>query len=130
MSDDSYFSANPSEMHTDLMGVYFIDINPGMESDFYAGTKKIKEMYKKSNTKNYFVIQTRMFGKGSQAVVLFPLPKGWASFEPGPNDDWSKMFKATFPKEDFNAWIKKFNSTQKSFESMVVKHRQDLSSPM
>ncbi|MEO8112056.1 MAG: hypothetical protein ABI594_18550 [Ginsengibacter sp.] len=55
---------------------------------------------------------------------------GWASFEPDPNAEWPKLFKAAFPKEDFKAWIKKFNGTQKSFESMVVKHRTDLSSPM
>jgi hypothetical protein len=128
-SDDSYLSANPAEMTTDLMGIYLIEINPGMAADFYAAINKIKEMNKKSNSKNYYIIQSSMFDKGSQVVVLFPLAKGWASFEPDPNEDWSKMFKAAFPKEDFDAWIKKFNGTQKSFESMVVKHRPDLSSP-
>lgn len=130
MSDDSYLSATPSEMSTDLMGLYLIDINPGMEADFFAAIKKIKEMYKKSNSKNYYAIQVNTFGKGTQVAVVFPLAKGWASFEPDPNAEWSKMFKAAFPKEDFKAWSKKFNETQKSFESMVVKHRQDLSSPM
>ncbi|MEO5649486.1 MAG: hypothetical protein ABIR03_06120 [Ginsengibacter sp.] len=130
VSDDSYMSSNPAEMHTDLMGVYLIDINPGMEEDFFAAIKKIKEMYKKGNSKNYYIIQSSAFGKGSQAVVVFPLAKGWASFEPDPNSDWDKMFKAAFPKEDYKAWLKKFNASQKSFESMVVKHRQDLSSPM
>lgn len=129
-SDDSYLPANPAEMYTDLVGLYLIDINPGMEEDFFAGIKKIKEMYKKGNSKNYYAIQVSAFGKGTQVSVVFPLPKGWVSFEPNPNDDWSKLFKAAFPKEDFKAWMKKFNSTQKSFESMVVKHRQDLSSPM
>ncbi|MEO6905891.1 MAG: hypothetical protein ABI148_05990 [Ginsengibacter sp.] len=130
VSDDSYLPANPAEMHTDLMGVYLIDLNPGMESDFYSSLKKVKEMYKKSNSKDYYMIQSNMFGKGAQAVVIFPLAKGWASFEPNPDNDWSKMFKAAFPKEDYKAWDKKFNSSQKSFESMVVKHRKDLSSPL
>ncbi len=129
ISDDSYLSANPADMHAGLMGLYFIDINPGMEEDFFAGLKKIKEMYKKSNSKNHYFIQTNLFGKGSQAMVVFPLPKGWTSLEPDPNADWSKLFKAAFPKEDYTAWMKKFNGTQKSFESMIVKHRQDLSSP-
>jgi hypothetical protein len=129
-SDDSYIAPNPSDMRADLMGIYLIEINPGMEADFFAAIKKIKQMYKKSNSKNYFTIQNSMFGKGSQVAVVFPLAKGWASFEPDPNDDWSKMFKATFPNEDYKAWMKKFNGTQKSFESMIVKHRQDLSSPM
>lgn len=129
-SDDSYISPNPADMRTDLMGIYLIEINPGMETDFYAGLKKIKEMFKKNNSKNYYTIQTSKFGKGSQMAVVFPLAKGWASFEPNANDDWSKMFKTAFPNEDFKVWIKKFNSTQKSFESIVVKRRQDLSSPM
>jgi hypothetical protein len=130
MSDDSYLPPDPAGMRADLMGLYLIDINPGMEEDFFAGIQKIKEMYKKGNSKNYYAIQTSAFGKGSQVAVVFPLPKGWASFEPNPNDDWSKMFKAAFPKEDFKAWMKKFNSAQKSFESLVVKRRPDLSSPM
>ena len=130
VSDDSYVSANSADMHTDLMGLYLIEINPGMEEDFFAAIKKIKEMYKKSNSKNYYFIQTSEFGKGTQVAVVFPLAKGWASFEPDPNADWSKMFKAAFPKEDYKAWAKKFNGSQKSFESMVEKHRQDLSSPM
>jgi hypothetical protein len=130
VSDDSYVSANPSDMHTDLMGLYLINLNPGMEEDFFADMKKIKEMYKKSNSKNYYFVQTSDFGKGTQVAIVFPLAKGWSSFEPDPNDDWSKMFKAAFPKEDFKAWLKKFTGTQKSFESMVEKHRQDLSSPM
>ncbi len=130
VSDDSYLPANLSEMHTDLMGVYFIDINPGMEEEFYARIKKIKEMNKKGNSKNYYLLQTRVFGKDSQVAVVFPWPKGWPSFEPDPNNDWPKLFKAAFPKEDFKAWMKKFNATQKSFESFVVKHRADLSSPM
>lgn len=130
VSDDSYFSAKPADMNTDLMGVYLIAINPGMEEDFFAAIKKIKEMYKKNNSKNYYIIQTSAFDKGTQVAVVFPLAKGWASFEPDPNADWPKLFKAAFPKEDFKAWLKKFNGTQKSFESMVVKHRTDLSSPM
>lgn len=130
VSDDSYLPSNPSEMHTDLMGVYLIDVNPGMDEDFYAGLKKLKEMFKKNNSKNYYLLQTLVFGKGSQVAVVFPLPNGWSSFEPDPNDDWSKMFKKAFPKEDFKIWIKRFNATQKSFESFVVKHRADLSSPM
>ena len=130
VSDDSYLPANLAEMHADLMGLYLIDVNPGMEDDFFAGITKIKEMYKKNNSKNYYAIQTSTFGKGTQVTVVFPLAKGWASFEPDLNDDWSKMFKAAFPKEDFKAWMKKFNGAQKSFESMVVKHRQDLSSLM
>ncbi len=130
VSDDSYFSTNPADMHTDLMGVYLIAINPGMEEDFFAAIKKIKEMYKKNNSKNYYIIQTSAFDKGTQVAVVFPLAKGWTSFEPDPNADWSKLFKTAFPKEDFKAWVKKFNGTQKSFESMVVKHRTDLSSPM
>ena len=129
-SDDSYLPSGPAEMRTDLVGLYLIDINPGMEDDFFAGIKKIKEMYKKSNSKNHYAIETSAFGKGTQVSVVFPLPKGWASFEPDPNGDWSKMFKVAFPKEDFKAWMKKFNDSQKSFESMVIKHRQDLSSPM
>ena len=87
-------------------------------------------MYTKSNSKNYYIIQTSAFGKGTQVVVVFPLAKGWASFEPDPDAGWDKMFKVAYPKEDFKAWVKIFNSTQKSFESMVIKHRQDLSSPM
>lgn len=130
ISDDSYLPPNPSDMNTDLIGLYLIDVNPGMEEDFFAGIKKIKEMYQKNNSKNYYAVQTGAFGKGTQVVVVFPLPKGWASFEPDPNSAWDKMFKAAFPKEDFKAWSKKFSSTQNSFESLVVKHRQDLSSPM
>lgn len=130
VSDDSYLPPSPSEMNTDLLGVYLIDINPGMEEDFFASIKKIKQMYKKNNSKNYYLLQTLVFGKGSQVAVVFPLPKGWVSFEPNPDEDWSKLFKAAFPKEDYKAWIKKFNATQKSFESFVVKHRADLGSPM
>lgn len=130
VSDDSYMPSNPAEMNTDLMGVYLIDINQGMEEDFFAGLKKIKEMYQKGNSKNYYLAQTSAFGKGTQVAVVFPLAKGWASFEPDPDAGWDKLFKAAFPKEDFKAWVKKFNSTQKSFESFVVKHRKDLSSEM
>jgi hypothetical protein len=46
-----------------------------MEEDFFAGIKKIKEMYKKSNSKNYYAIQVSAFGKGTQVSVVFPLPK-------------------------------------------------------
>ncbi len=129
VSDDSYMSSNPAEMGTDLMGVYLIEINPGMEEDFFGAIKKIKEMYQKNNSKNYYIIQSSSFGKGAEVVVVFPLAKGWASFEPDPNADWAKLFKAAFPKEDYKAWLKKFNASQKSFESFVVKHRADLSSP-
>lgn len=129
-SDDSYKSSNPADMHTDMLGLYLIELNMGMEEDFYAAIKKVKEMYQKSNSKNYYQILSNSFGEGSQVVVVFPLPNGWASFEPNPDDGWDKMFKAAFPKEDFKAWIKKFNSTQKSFESLVVKFRPDLSSPL
>ncbi|MDQ6761255.1 MAG: hypothetical protein M3015_01355 [Bacteroidota bacterium] len=130
VSDDSYMSSNPADMQSELMGLYLIDINPGMEEDFFSALKKIKEMYQKSNSHNYYIVQTSAFDKGTQVVVVFPLAKGWASFEPDPNAAWDKMFKAAFPKEDFKAFLKKFNSSQKTFESMVVKHRQDLSSPM
>jgi hypothetical protein len=129
VSDDSYLPANQSEMNTDLMGVYLIGINLGMETDFYAALKKINEMFKKNDSKNYYLLQSMVFGKGSQVAVVFPLPNGWSSFEPDPNADWSKMFKKAFPNEDYKAWIKKFNATQSSFESFVVKHRTDLSSP-
>ncbi|HRB30864.1 MAG TPA: hypothetical protein PK872_05060 [Ferruginibacter sp.] len=128
-SDDSYMSPNMADMNTKLLGIYFIELNNGMEDDFYAGLKKIKEMYKKANSKNYYQIMSRSFGSNSQVAVVFPLPDGWASFEPKPDDDWSKLFKVAFPKEDFKLFIKKFNATQKSFESLVVKHRADLSSP-
>jgi hypothetical protein len=130
VSDDSYLPDNQAEMRADLAAVYLMDINPGMEEEFSAGIKKIKEMFKKNHSKNYYVFQNNWFGKGSQAVVVLPLPKGWSSVEPDPDSEWPKMFKVAFPKEDFKAWIKKFNSTQKSFESMIVKRRQDLSSPM
>lgn len=129
-SDDSYLPPNPAEMNADMLGLYFIDLNSGMEEDFFAGIKKIKEMYQKNNSKNYYAIHTNMFGKGTQVVVAFPLAKGWASFEPNPDDDWAKMFKTAFPKEDYKAWMKKFNASQKSLESLVVKYRKDLSSPM
>lgn len=129
LSDDSYSPPTMADMNTELLGLYFIDLTPGMEDDFYAGLKKIKEMYKKTNSKNYYHIFTRVFGTNSQVVVAFPLPNGWASFEPDPSEDWSKMFKAAFPKEDFKLWEKKFNASQKNFESMVVKFRADLSSP-
>ncbi|MEO6681434.1 MAG: hypothetical protein ABIN48_01290 [Ginsengibacter sp.] len=130
ISEDSYMPPSPQGMQTELMGIYLIELVPGMEEDFFSGAKKISEMYKKSNSDNYYLLQTGVMGKGSQVVIVFPLAKGWESFEPNPNDDWSKMFKAAFPKEDFKAWSKKFNSTQKSFESMVVRHRKDLSSDM
>lgn len=129
-SDDSYISPNPSEMHTELIALYLIDINPGMEDDFFAGIKKIKEMNQKANSKNYYLIQASSFGKGTQVIVVIPLSKGWASFEPDPNEAWDKLFKAAFPKEDFGVWSKKFTNTQKSFESLVAKYRPDLSSPM
>lgn len=91
--------------------IYEIEIIPGKENDFYAGIKKIKEMYKKNNSKNYYLVQTRIFGKGSQAMVVAPLPNGWASLEENPDDDWAKMFKKAFPNEDYKAWSKKFNDT-------------------
>ena len=128
ISDDSYLPSDPTAMQAPLMGVYIITIKPGMEEDFYAGIKRIKEMYKKAKSKNYYIIQSQAFGLGSQAVVIFPLPNGFASLEPNPNDDWSKMFKAAFPKEDYKAWSKKFGGTQQAFESFVVKRRADLSS--
>lgn len=130
MSNDSYLPADLSELNSDLTTIYLIDIVPGKEDDFYAGVKKIKEMNQKNNSKNYYLIQSRLFGKGSQAMVVIPLLKGWESLEPGPDDDWSKMFKKAFPNEDYKAWIQKFNATQKSFESFVVRYRKDLSSPM
>jgi len=129
-SEDSYMPANPAEMTADMWGLYLIDIKMGMEEDFFTAVKKIKEMYQKNNSKNYYFMHTRAFGNGTQVAVVFPLAKGWASFEPNPNDDWAKMFKTAFPKEDYKAWLKKLNDSQKSFESMVVKHRKDLSSPM
>ncbi len=129
-SDDSYKPSNPSDMKLDMLGLYLIDINIGMEEDFYAAIKKIKEMHQKNNSKNYYQILTNTFGEGNQVIVVFPLIKGWASFEPNPDEAWEKMFKAAFPKEDFKTWAKKFSSTQKSFESMVIKLRPDLSSPL
>jgi hypothetical protein len=129
-SDDSYLPSDPSVLNTDLTAVYSIEIVPGKEKDFYAGIKKIKEMYQKNNSKDYFLVQSRIFGKGSQAMVIIPLPNGWESFEPNPNDDWSKLFKKAFPNEDYQAWSKKFEATQQSFNSFVVKLRKDLSSPM
>lgn len=130
ISDNSYLSSDMSEMNTEMLGIYLIETNPGMEKEFDEGVKKIAEMYRKNNSKSYFLMQTRVFGKENQVVVVFPLPKGLASLEPDPNDDWSKMFKKAFPKEDFGAWIKKFNATQKSFESLLVRYRKDLSTPM
>ena len=129
-SDDSYMPPDPAEMTADMWGLYIIDINIGMEEDFFTAIKKIKEMYQKNSSKNYYAMHTRVFGKGTQVAVAFPLAKGWASFEPNPNDDWAKMFKTSFPKEDYKAWLKKFSGSQKSFESMVLKLRKDLSSPM
>jgi hypothetical protein len=128
ISDDSYLPSDPSAMQAPLMGVYIITLKPGTEADFYAGVKRIKEMHKKAKSKDYYMIQSQVFGLGSQAVVIFPLPNGFASLEPNPNDDWSKMFKAAFPKEDYKAWSKKFEGTQEAFESFVVKRRADLSS--
>lgn len=129
-SDDSYLPTDPSQLNTDLSVVYSMEIVPGKENDFYAAIKKIKEMYKKNNSKDYFLVQTRLFGKGSQAMVVAPLSNGWASLEPNPDMQWEKMFKKAFPNEDFQAWSKKFDATQKSFESFIVKLRKDLSSPM
>ncbi|HMT96589.1 MAG TPA: hypothetical protein PKC62_07860 [Ferruginibacter sp.] len=129
LSDDSYMSPNRADMESEMLGLYFIELNPGMEDDFYAGLKKIKEMYKLNKSKNYYQIFSRSFGTNSQLAVVFPLPNGWASFEPNADEDWSKMFKVAFPKEDFKLWEKKFNATQKNFESMVIKRRADLSSP-
>ncbi len=128
-SDDSYISPNPADMQTGMLALYFIDVNMGMEEDFFAGIKKIKEMFQKNSSKGYYRILVRSFGEGTQVVVVLPLPKGWASFEPNPDENWEKMFKVAFPKEDFKAWMKKFDGTQKSFETLVVKHRDDLSSP-
>jgi|GEM_PF-1759250 len=130
MSEYSFMPSNPAEMNAEMLGIYLIETYLGKEQEFNEGVKKINEMYKKNNSKNYFLMQTRVFGKENQAVVIFPLSKGWASLEPDSSEDWSKMFKKAFPKEDFGAWIKKFNATQKSFESMLVKHRTDLSTPM
>ncbi|TXI32335.1 MAG: hypothetical protein E6Q58_04125 [Niabella sp.] len=129
-SEDSYLPDNFKGVNTEMSAVYVIDLVQGKENDFYAGVKKIKEMYKKSNSKNYYILQTRVFGKGSQVMVVIPLEKGWASFDPSPDDDWEKMFKKAFPKEDFKAWIKSFEATQKTFDSFVVKLRKDLSSAM
>lgn len=129
-SDHSYLPSDPSVLNTDLSAVYSIEIVAGKEKDFYAAIRKIKEMHQKNNSKNYFIVQSRIFGKGSQAMVIVPLPNGWASFEPNPSDDWSKMFKKAFPNEDYQAWSKKFQATQQSFNSFVVKLRKDLSSPM
>lgn len=129
-SDDSYLPANISEFGAELTSIYDIEIVPGKEMEFYAGIKKIKEMFKKNNSKEYYLIQKQIFGKGSHAIVIIPLPKGWESFEPNPDGEWPKMFKKAFPNEDFSAWIKKFDATQKSFNSFVVKLRKDLSSPM
>lgn len=130
VSDDSYLPPNQADMNAELLGLYLIDINQGMEEDYFAGLKKIKEMYQKNNSKNYYSLMTRSFGKGNQVLVVFPLPEGWASFEPKPDEGWDKMFKAAFPNEDFSAFIKKFSGAQKDFESLVVKYRKDLSSPM
>jgi hypothetical protein len=129
-SDDSYLPGDMTEMNADMYGLYLIDINMGMEEEFFAGLKKIKEMFQKNNSKSYWVAHTRVFGAGTQVAILFPLTKGWASLEPMPEDDWSKMFPKAFPKEDFKAWAKRFNALQKSFESTVLRYRRDLSSPM
>ena len=130
ISDDSYLPNDPSAFNTDLSVVYSMEIIPGKESDFYAGIKKIKEMFKKNNSKGYYAVQSRAFGKGSQVMVIIPLEKGWASLEPNPDEAWPKMFKKAFPGEDYQAWSKKFDASQKSFNSFVVKWRKDLSSPM
>lgn len=130
VSDDSYASSNRADMETDLQGLYFIELNNGMEDDFFSSLKKIKEMYQKANSKGYFTVQTSVFDKGTNVLVAFPLPQGWASFEPNPATEWPVMFKAAFPKDDFKAFMKKFNDAQKSLESVVIKHRKDLSSPM
>jgi hypothetical protein len=130
LSDDSFIPASMADMpNVDKWGVYFIDINQGMEEDFFAGIKKIKEIYQKNSSKEYYYIFTRVFGNGTQVAVNFPLTKGMASFEPDPNTELANMFKKAFPKEDYKAWFKKFISTNKSFESMVMLHRKDLSSP-
>jgi len=128
-SEDSYLPAEMSGMNPDLSVIYAIGIVPGKESEFYAGLKKIQEMHRKNNSKNYYLIQTRVFGKGNQVLVIIPLQNGWSSLEPDPNDDWAKMFKKAFPTEDYKAWEKKFEATQNAFESFVVKFRKDLSSP-
>lgn len=130
VSTESYLPGDHSEMNSDLYGVYLIDLAPGKEDVFNASLKKIKEMYRKTNSKNYYLIQSRVFGKGNQVMVTFPLPNGWESLEQNPNEDWSVMFKKAFPSEDFKTWIKKFNDSQASFTSFVVKWRKDLSSPM
>lgn len=129
-SNDSYLPDDITQFNTNLSVIYMIDIFQGKEDDFYAGVKKIKEMYKKNNSNNYFLIQTRVFGKGSQATVVIPLSEGWTSLEPNPNNDWPKMFKKAFPNEDFKTWLKKFEATQQQSNSFVVKLREDLSSPM
>jgi hypothetical protein len=129
-SDDSYLPADPSALNTDLSVVYWIEIVPGKENDFYTGIKKIKTMYQKNNSKDYYLVQSSVFGKGSQVMVVIPLANGWASLERNPDTDWEKMFKKAFPGEDYQAWSKKFEATQKSFDSFVVKLRKDLSSPM
>ena len=129
-SDDSYMPANLAEFAGDLWGVYFIEIKMGMEEDFFSSLKKIREMYQKNNSKNYYSVLRRVFGNGTQVAVAFPLVKGWESFEPDPSDDWTKMFKNAFPKEDYKAFMTKLNNSQKSFESFVAKYRKDLSSPM
>ena len=130
MSEDSYLPPDMSNFNTDIQGVYLLEPTPGKEDVFYAGLKKIKEMYKKTNSKNYYIIQNRIFGKGNQTMVAFPLPEGWKSFEPDPANEWPVMFKKAFPNEDYKAWNKKFSDSQKSFDSFVVKWRKDLSSPM
>ncbi len=129
VSDESYLPSDVSEMNTEMHGVYYLEVAQGKEDIFFASLKKIKEMYKKTNSKNYYLIQTRAFGKGTQVMVVFPLSKGWASFESNPDEDWSKMFKKAFPNEDFKAWSKKFTDSQKSSEAFVVTWRKDLSSP-
>lgn len=130
ISDDSYISANRADMETDLEGLYFIELNNGMEDDFFSCLKKIKEMNQKANSKDYYSVQTSVFDKGSNVLVAYPLPLGWASFEPNPATNWATMFKAAFPKEDYKAFMKKFSDAQKTFESVVIIHRKDLSSPM
>lgn len=129
-SDDSYLPDDLSQLSTDMLLVYMIDIVPGKEDDFYAGVKKITEMDKKNNSKSYFMLQSRIFGKGNQATVVIPLAHGWTSLDPDANEDWAKMFKKAFPNEDYKVWSKKFEATQQHFNSFVVKLRKDLSSPM
>jgi len=127
--ENSYLPANPADVpQAEKLEVIFIDVQPGMDEEFNAGMKKIKEMFQKNNSKVYYNAGTRAFGIGSQTVIVVPLAKGLESLEPDPASAWPTMFKNAFPKEDFAAWMKKFNSTQQKFESFLVLHRKDLSS--